>query len=50
VVGDDEEMQRFVGIEDVFKGPHFDREIIVLCVSRYALTIPQIRFCAPAVM
>ena len=33
--GDDEEMQRFVPIEDVFKGRHFDRQIIVLCVSWY---------------
>ena len=28
-------MQRFVPIEDVFKGRHFDRQIIVLCVSWY---------------
>jgi putative transposase len=28
-------MQRFVPIEDLFKGRHFDREIIVLCVSWY---------------
>jgi transposase-like protein len=35
VAGDDEEMQRFVPIEDVFKGRHFDRQIIVLCVSWY---------------
>ena len=35
VVGDDEEMQRFVPIEDLFKGRHFDRQIIVLCVSWY---------------
>src|SRR2546425_13336755 len=26
-------MQRFVPIEDLFKGRHFDRQIIVLCVS-----------------
>ena len=32
---DDEEMQRFVPIEDLFKGRHFDRQIIVLCVSWY---------------
>jgi hypothetical protein len=25
VAGDDEEVQRFVLIEDLFKGPHFDR-------------------------
>src|SRR5437879_12262142 len=35
VGGDDEEMQRFVPIEDLFKGRHFDRQIIVLCVSWY---------------
>jgi hypothetical protein len=35
VAGDDEEMQRFVPIEDLFKGRHFDRQIIVLCVSWY---------------
>jgi transposase-like protein len=35
VAGDDEETQRFVPIEDVFKGRHFDRQIIVLCVSWY---------------
>jgi len=34
--GDDEEMQRFVPIEDLFKGRHFDRQIIILCVSWYA--------------
>src|SRR5215471_4581665 len=28
-------MQRFAPIEDVFKGRHFDRQIIVLCVSWY---------------
>jgi transposase-like protein len=33
VAGDDEEMQRFVPIEDVLKGRHFDGQIIVLCVS-----------------
>jgi len=35
VPGDDEEMRRFVPIEDLFKGRHFDREIIILCVSWY---------------
>jgi len=35
VAGDDEEMQWFVPIEDLFKGRHFDREIIILCVSWY---------------
>jgi hypothetical protein len=33
VGGDDEEMQQFVPIEDLFKGRHFDRQIIVWCVS-----------------
>ena len=28
-------MQRFAPVEDVFKGRHFDRQIIVLCVSWY---------------
>jgi transposase-like protein len=35
VAVDDEEMQWFVPIEDLFKGRHFDRQIIVLCVSWY---------------
>jgi putative transposase len=35
VAGEDEEMQRFVPIEDVFKGRHFDRQIVVLSVSWY---------------
>ena len=35
VAGDDERMLRFVPIEDVFKGRHFDRQIIVLCASWY---------------
>ena len=35
VAGDDEEMQRFVPIEDVFKGRHFDGQIIILCVAWY---------------
>jgi len=35
VAGDDQEMQRFVPIADLFKGRHFDRQIIVLCVSWY---------------
>jgi transposase-like protein len=35
-VGDDDvEMQQFVSIEDLFKGRHFDRRIIVLCMSWY---------------
>src|SRR5436190_14694424 len=28
-------MQRFVPIEDLFKGRHFDGQIIILCVSWY---------------
>jgi transposase-like protein len=35
VAGDDEKMQQFVPIEDLFKGRHFDRQIIVLCVRWY---------------
>jgi hypothetical protein len=33
--GTDEEMQQFVPIENLFRGRHFDRQIIVLCVSWY---------------
>src|SRR5258708_26852459 len=35
VAGDDEEMQRFVPIEDLFNGRHFDGQIIILCVAWY---------------
>ena len=28
-------MARFVPVEELFKGPHFDREIVVLCVRWY---------------
>jgi hypothetical protein len=35
VAGDDEGMQGFVPIENLFKGRHFDRQIIILCVSWY---------------
>jgi hypothetical protein len=35
VVGDDEEMQRFVPIEDVFKGRHFYEQIVISCVAWY---------------
>jgi transposase-like protein len=28
-------MQRFVPIEDLFRGRHFDRQIIIWCVSWY---------------
>jgi len=32
---DDEQMARFVPVEELFKGRHFDREIVVLCVRWY---------------
>jgi transposase-like protein len=35
VAGDDEEMNPLVPIEGLFKGRHFDRQIIVWCVSWY---------------
>jgi hypothetical protein len=35
VAGDDEEMQQGVPIEDLFKGRHFDGQIIILCVAWY---------------
>jgi transposase-like protein len=35
VAGDDEEMQQFVPIEVLFKGRHFDGQIIILCVAWY---------------
>jgi transposase-like protein len=28
-------MARFLGLEELFEGRHFDREIIVLCVRWY---------------
>jgi transposase-like protein len=28
-------MARFVPIDDLFKGRHFDRQVIILCVSWY---------------
>ncbi len=28
-------MARFVSVEELFKGRHFDQEIVVLCVRRY---------------
>jgi hypothetical protein len=34
-VGDDGQMPRFVPIEELFKGRHFDQEIVVLCVRWY---------------
>ena len=33
--GDDGSMPRFVPVEELFKGRHFDREIVVLCVRWY---------------
>ena len=35
MAGDDEEMQRFVPIEDLFKSRHFDGQIIILGVAWY---------------
>jgi hypothetical protein len=35
VSGDDDRMQRFVPVEALFKGRHFDGQIIILCVSWY---------------
>jgi len=43
VAGDDEEMQRFVLIEGLFEGRHFDRQIIVGCVSWYTSFKPSLR-------
>ena len=34
-IGDDGQMPRFVPIEELFKGRHFDQEILVLCVRWY---------------
>ena len=45
VAGDDEEMQRFVPIEDLFEGRHFDGQIIILCVAWYTsfkLSLPDL--------
>ena len=33
--GDDGQMPRFVPVEELFKGRHFDREVVVLCVRWY---------------
>jgi transposase-like protein len=35
-LGDDEEMARFEPAEELFKGRHFDQEIVVLCVRWYS--------------
>ena len=35
VAGDDEEKQRFVAIEELFNGQHFEGQIIILCVAWY---------------
>jgi len=34
-IGEDGQMPRFVAVEELFKGRHFDREILVLCVRWY---------------
>ena len=34
-VGEDEGMPRFVPVEQLFAGRHFDAEIVVLCVRWY---------------
>jgi hypothetical protein len=34
-IGDDGQMPGYVAVEDLFKGRHFDREIVVLCVRWY---------------
>jgi len=34
-IGEDGQMPRFVPVEELFKGRHFDREILVLCVRWY---------------
>jgi transposase-like protein len=34
-IGDDGPMARFVPVEELFSGRHFDREIVVLCVRWY---------------
>ncbi|MBV9610918.1 MAG: hypothetical protein JO091_00525 [Acidobacteriaceae bacterium] len=31
-VGDDEQMPRFIPVEELFKGRHFDQEIVIFCV------------------
>jgi hypothetical protein len=36
VIGDDDRVERFVPGEVLFKGRHFDVQIIILCVSWYA--------------
>jgi hypothetical protein len=33
--GDDGQVPRFVPVEELFKGRHFDREVVVLCVRWY---------------
>jgi hypothetical protein len=34
-MNDDGRMRRFVSVEALFSGRHFDRQIIILCVSWY---------------
>ncbi len=35
VLGNDRQMSRLVPVEELFKGRHFDQEIVVLCVRWY---------------
>ena len=37
-------MERIVPIEELFKGRHFDRQIIVLCLSRYTSFKLRLRY------
>lgn len=34
-MGEDKEMSRFVPVDELFAGRHFDAEIVVLCVRWY---------------
>ena len=34
-ISDDSQMPRFLPVEELFKGRHFNREIVVLCVRWY---------------
>ena len=35
ILGNDRQMSRLVPVEEMFKGRHFDQEIVVLCVRWY---------------
>ena len=37
-VRDDEQVPGFVTVEELYKGRHFDQEIVVLCVRWYFAT------------